>query len=537
MPTKNNINDFNNSWLGYDLPYDLIEQQPSVQTLRKAGIEKRVKSPEFHVTVAYFPDINLYELSEALKQAEKKYGQSLQKTDFNFDGYGVVDQPQGRYVYFSPDPDSAPESFFIKDFMAQLPIYTPEKNCDDLHLSIGGPDPFSRSKPRSWPMNNPFKANGRLVFVGNDGKQFRKYVWEGAEEGFVETGNTTVIKQTSTGQPRIARAIHTIAMFPKIQADTAASFYILKNFGEKLFPGIKQAKVVFWTALPRGKTAKELEGEGYLTIDLGGEFDHHLTNEQLGKRTECAATIIAQYLGVQNDVTLKKLLAWAKRDDLQGKGTVSVDPLDRAFGLSGIIMNANREYANEPRKALDLIVEILGLHVHEEKRRQVELPQELEKLEQAGKIESLDLKQGSAELKGMFVETENIAMAGFLRAAKKTDLIIQRRVSGHTNIVTQQLRSIDLRPLVAVLRLSEAEKKGVQLEADEASLMSPGRLAGVEEWYYDNAANSIQNGGISPEGVTPTRLSRQEIISLVKNAIPLGTIGTLKREKEQELEG
>ncbi|MDD5438011.1 MAG: hypothetical protein PHC70_02600 [Patescibacteria group bacterium] len=535
MPTKNNINDFNNSWLGYDLPYDLIEQQPSVQTLRKAGIEKRVKAPEFHVTVAYFPDVNLYELSEALKQAEKKYGQSLQKADFNFDGYGVVDQPQGRYVYFSPDPDSAPQAFFLKDFLAQFPIYTPDKNCDDLHLSVGGPDPFSKSKPRSWPMNNPFQANGRLVFVGNDGKQFRKYVWQGEEDGFVEITNTTAPKQSPDNQPRTARAIHTIAMFPKIQADTAASFYILKNFGEKLFPGVNQAKVVFWTSLPGGKSAKELEAEGYLTIDLGGEFDHHLANEQLGKRTECAATIVARYLGVENDVTLKKLLAWAKRDDLQGKGTVSVDPLDRAFGLSGIIMNANREYASDPRKALDLIEQIIDLHVREEKRRQVELPQELEKLEQTGKIEKFDLRQGSAELKAAFIETENIAMAGFLRAAKKIDLIIQRRVSGHTNIVTQQLRSIDLRPLIAVIRLSEADKKGIQLQVDESALMSAGRLAEIEEWYYDNAANSIQNGGISPEGVTPTKLSRPEIIALVKEAVPLGTIGTLKREKEQEL--
>jgi hypothetical protein len=536
MPTKNNINDFNNCWLGYDLPFDLIENQPSVQTLRKAGIEKRVKSPEFHVTVAYFPDINIYELSEAIRQAEKKYGQNIQKTDFNFDGYGVIDQPQGRYVYYSPDPDNAPEAFFLKDFFSTQPFYVKEKNCQDLHLSIGGPDPFSDSKPRSWPMNNPFRISGQLVFVGNDGKQFRKYAWQG-EEGFVEINNTSTLpKSKANQQDRIARAVHTVAMFPKIQADTAASYYILKNFGEKLFPGINQAKVVFWTSLPNGKSAKDLESEGYLTIDLGGAFDHHLANEQLGKRTECAATIIARYLNVETDVTLKKLLAWAKRDDLQGKGTISVDPLDRAFGLSGIIMNANREYASEPKKALDLIVQIIDLHVREEKRRQIELPQELEKLEQAGKVENFNLRQGSAELKGIFIETDNIALAGFLRAAKKIDLIVQRRTSGHTNIITQQLRSIDLRPLIAVLRLSEAEKKGVQIKADEAALMSSGRLEGIDEWYYDNAANSIQNGGISPEGVTPTKLSREEILALVKDAVPLGTIGTLKREKEQELD-
>ncbi len=331
------------------------------------------------------------------------------------------------------------------------------------------------------------------------------------------------------------RPIHTVAMFPKIQADTAAAYYILKSSGEKLFPGISQAKVVFWTALPEGKTAAQLESEGFLTIDLGGMFDHHLANEKLGKRVECVSGLIARYLGVEDDLRLKKLLAWAKRDDLQGKGTISPDPLDRAFGLSGIIMNANREYSKEPQKILNLIVLIIDLHVREEHRRQVELPEELEKLEQAGKVDVFSLQQGSAELEAMFVETDNVAMAGFLRAAKKIDLIIQRRTSGHTNIVTQQARSIDLRPLVAVLRMAEAEKKGLKLKLDEAALMSAGRMEGVEEWYYDDAANSIQNGGVNPEGVLATKLNRDEVIALVKEAVPLGTIGSLKRLKEQEL--
>ncbi|MDD2785904.1 MAG: hypothetical protein PHS79_03355 [Patescibacteria group bacterium] len=579
MPLKNNLNDFNNCWLGYDLPYSLIEGQPSVQALRKAGIEKRVKTPEHHVTVAYFADINLYELSEALKQTARKYGKKIEYSKFDFDGYGVIDHEKGRYVYFSPDPDSAAEAFYLKDFFARSPLYTKEKNCEDLHVSIGGPDPFSSEKPRQWPLNNPFSCEARLVFVGNDGKTFHKYVWRDEDQEFEEipadlpfvvkgiqsplsremssptrqrdqlSNNPTspasstgsrddkknvgrLVRGTTNGsKPVTPISIHTVAMFPKIQADTASAYYILKNFGKNFFPGVAQAKVVFWTALPEDKTAQQLESEGFLTIDLGGIFDHHISNVESGKREECAASLIAQHLGVENDLTLKKLLTWAKRDDLQGKGTMSADPLDRAFGLSGIIMNANREYANDPQKSLDLITHIIDLHVHEERRRQIELPMEFEKLEQEGKVEVFSLRQGGAELEAMFVETDNVAMAGFLRAAKKIDLIIQRRTSGHTNIVTQQARSIDLRPLAAVLRLSEAEKKNIELDVDEATLMSSGRIKDIDEWYYDDAANSIQNGGVNPEGVKPTKLSRDEVVALVRDAIPLGTIGTLKRQK------
>ena len=121
------------------------------------------------------------------------------------------------------------------------------------------------------------------------------------------------------------KPIHTIAIFSKIQPDTVAAVFLLQEFGEKFFPGIAKAKVVFWTALPTGKTAAELEAEGTLPIDLGGgTFDHHK------HKGESAATLVANYLGVMSNPSLKKLLAYAKRDDLEGKGTLSTDPLDRA---------------------------------------------------------------------------------------------------------------------------------------------------------------------------------------------------------------
>lgn len=328
--------------------------------------------------------------------------------------------------------------------------------------------------------------------------------------------------------------IETIALFPKIQADTAVAYYILRKYGEAKFPGIKQAKAVFWTTLPQGQTAEKLEQAGHLTIDLGGMFDHHLANEKLGKKQECVSGLIARCLGVETNPELKKLLAWAKRDDLEGKGTISTDPLDRAFGLSGIIMNANREFTDDPIKTLNLATAIIDLHVKEEYRRQVELPKLLEELEKQGQTQNFTVKQGSADLLAYWVETDSTALPGFLRAAKKADLVIQRRSTKHTNIITRQLRSLDLRPLIAVLRLSEADKKNAVLPANESVLTSAGRIKDIEEWYYDDAANSIQNGGISPEGVPATRLSKNEIITLVKESIPLGIIGSLKRQKQAD---
>jgi hypothetical protein len=327
--------------------------------------------------------------------------------------------------------------------------------------------------------------------------------------------------------------ISKIVLFPKIQADTAAGLYLLRRYGETAFPGISQAPLEFWTALPEGAKADALEREGYLLIDLGGRFDHHLVNERLGRRAECVSTLVAKALGLDNKPELKKLLTWAKRDDLEGKGTVSTDPIDRAFGLSGIIMNLNREYHATPQKILDVILPIIDVHVREEIRRHVELPQEWQKLLQEKKAETFMLQQGPADLKVGVIQSDNVALPGFLRAAHGFDLLIQRRSTGHTNILTRQLRSIDLRPVVEELRLAEAQKKGFFAGAEE-ELQKSGRLDGVPEWYYDTAANTIQNGGVSPEGVNPTALDLDEVVAIVKDAIPHGRIGTLKRERERE---
>lgn len=329
--------------------------------------------------------------------------------------------------------------------------------------------------------------------------------------------------------------VHAIAIFPKIQADTAVAVFLLRTFGEKLFPGISSAPVTFMTAPPQDQSVEEIERNGTLLVDLGGMFDHHRSNQASGKREDCVSTLIAKYLGIDSHKALRKVLAWAIRDDLEGKGTVSDDPLDRAFGLSGIIMNLNRALNETPQKILDLVLPLIHYHVLEEVKRAEEMPREWEQLQASGKGVQFNLKQGPGDLKCCALETDNIALPGFLRAAKRMDLIVQRRSTGHTNVLTRQERSIDLRPVISALRVAEAAKKGVTIPTDQTVLRAAGKCPGVEEWYYDDAANTLQNGGVNPGDIPATRLSMDEVLAIVKAAIPNGQIGSLKRLKEKEL--
>jgi hypothetical protein len=318
--------------------------------------------------------------------------------------------------------------------------------------------------------------------------------------------------------------IKTIAIFPKIQPDTVAAVFMLKKYGEAHFPGISQAEVVFWTSTEPGKTAEAYEAEGVLLIDLAGSrFDHH--RDDHGKKTECASSLVAKFLGVEGKPELRKLLSYAKRDDLEGKGTISTDPLDRAFGLSGIIMNLNRVYGQNPQSILDFVMAIFEAHVHDEHKRAVEMPLEWKNIKASGKAVEKSVRWGSQNVRLIALEAENVALPGFLRAYLKADVVIQRLPSGHTNVITRQQTRVDLRDCMAHIRREEAQLKGLAVDhSDHETLCKPGRFEGLDEWFYDTAANTIQNGGVNPQNIPATRMTLERITQLVEAGLAAAAV-------------
>ncbi|TAL20109.1 hypothetical protein EPN90_01705 [Patescibacteria group bacterium] len=313
-----------------------------------------------------------------------------------------------------------------------------------------------------------------------------------------------------------SRPIKTIAIFPKVQPDTVAAILLLKDYGEKHFPGIARAEVVFWTALPAGQTAEQCEAAGILPIDLGGgTFDHH--HAERGEHQESAATLVAKYLGVEKDPALQKLLAYAKRDDLEGKGTISEDPLDRAFGLSGLITTYGRMHKDEPAALVVLVLPLLRAHVAQERQRYEENPKEWKALKAAGRGQEFRVKGQRGIFAVAVAESDNISLPGFLRAYFQADVVIQRLSSGHVNIITNQKKQVDLRPVAAAVRAAEAEKLGVKISA--AALAAQGRVSELPMWFFDVMATTLQNGGVDPQDIPPTSLTLEEIIAAVKKGL------------------
>lgn len=312
----------------------------------------------------------------------------------------------------------------------------------------------------------------------------------------------------------------TIVMFPKIQIDTAVSYFLLKYFGEDKFPGIRQADVEFWTELPENKTVEKLQDEGYILLDLGNsKFDHHRLGQN--NRKISSAHMVAKYLGVDSRADLKRLLEFARRDDLEGKGILSNDPIDRAFGLSALLTNLNRSIPDDPKQILDIVVPLLVGHFAEENRRHEILPKEFKEAVESGRAKKFIIPHRGKDLKIVYIESDSPALAGYVRCkAVGADLVIQKASTGHVNFVTRQASQVQLHKLARAVKLLEAQKNEIELAIEsEDHLEKPGRTEGLPHWFYDARANTLQNGGIQPQGIPPTKLTYEEIEQVTKQGL------------------
>ena len=292
--------------------------------------------------------------------------------------------------------------------------------------------------------------------------------------------------------------ISNIVLPVRPQPDTIIAVYLLKAFGKTKYSGIENAII---TIDPNAGLIGNEENlkQGKLLIDNGGgAYDHHGTQS-------CATYMVAKDLGLSSDPALSKLIHYAERDDKFGLGTISKDQLDRTFGLSGIIGTLNKQYPNDPEKVINLILPLIESHHTEEVKKIHELPALFKNLVAEGK--TLELKYLGHRI--ILFESDNISLPGYLRAqiGSNYDIVVQRRSTGHVNILsrTKKGQKIPLERLVAVIRGAEYYmKNGNEINKKYSELITPARITEVPNWYYDQATNSIQNGGVHTDTTPAT---------------------------------
>lgn len=295
------------------------------------------------------------------------------------------------------------------------------------------------------------------------------------------------------------------------QPDTILAIYLLQKFGSKKFPGVENAKIII-NPTPDLKNTQEM-----ILLDCGDSlFDHH------NKKDTTASFLVAKELGIAGDPALSKLLRYAERDDKFGLGTVSKDQIDRAFGLSGIIYSLNRRYPDEPKKIVDYIIPLIDSHYIEEAHRIHELPEIYKTLVNENKAQEISIGSGGKKIKVSLVESDNINLPGFLRSVSggNYDIVIQRRSSGHVNILTKSRKErLSLDKLVALIRAAEFFMEyGKQINKTYVELSVPARITEIQNWYYDKATNSIQNGGVHTDLTPATKIPWADFVRIVKMA-------------------
>lgn len=351
-----------------------------------------------------------------------------------------------------------------------------------------------------------------------------------SEPGLLKLGTYTLLKSFPlTGEERRASetSFTTIILPAKSQPDTLVAVYILKTYGKERFPGIEDAEVDFWHTLPDGESERSLKEKGVVLIDIGaGRFDHHHRAEKT-----TATDLICGFLDLSQDPSLQKLIEYARRDDFFGKGTISTDPLDRAFGLSGLIANLNRMHQGAPEKVVGSILPLIAAHHFEEVRRTRELPEEFNKKLANGEAKVFSVKQRDKKLRVIAIESDNGSMSGFLRSQNggRHDVVLQRFSSGHANILTRPTKRVDLRSLAALIRMQEASLHGLKSTSNAWHLAKMGRIDEAPNWYYDTATNSIQNGGLNPEGVEPTAIKLPALMKILEAGLSEKLWSPMKR--------
>ncbi len=304
----------------------------------------------------------------------------------------------------------------------------------------------------------------------------------------------------------ITQPVSTIIIPTRPQPDTIVAIFLLQTFGKEIYADVDTAK---FEVDPKATDAPDK-----LLLDVGGgELDHHGTDL-------CASELVAKKLILTNKPELRNLIAYARRDDTEGKGTVSKDPLDRAFGLSGLIASLNKQNPIDPQYVINTTLPLLRAHYYTANEHHVELPKHVKGLQQTDMFKSETIQKPFRNMKVAFVTSDHIGLAGYLRsvAGGGYSLIAQRRTSGHVNVLTKQNPKIDLSRVIAMLRLYEANLHKVEIE-DERSLRDTGTHKLVPNWYYDPATNSLLNGGVTPDSIESTKIDWPELQAIILHSL------------------
>jgi len=333
--------------------------------------------------------------------------------------------------------------------------------------------------------------------------------------------NETVVKAQRN------KKVVAIATHASPHLDEIAGICLLKLFGQEKFPGIKRAKIILWntSGTPDGRSVEEWENEGVLIVGMAGSrFDEHPVQGSKGEKGECATTLIAKYLGIDDDPALEPILKYVLSIDT--KALVCKDG-GQYFDLSALVKMLHEKNPDKPARVIQFAKEaFMAIYEHQKKF----FNQTRSEFEAKGQVEIINGPK-KKQLKLLVINTDDPNMQKFARSpfGGKCDIIVQQRSSGNVQIFTNKFSGLRIQDVVKIVRHAEQKKRGRIVTGDWKQLEMEGTVPGVEMWYYHADGGMLLNGSITANGVEATALP----LSLIVTAVKIGVNPQHFEEKRQ----
>lgn len=296
--------------------------------------------------------------------------------------------------------------------------------------------------------------------------------------------------------------------------DEIVAIWMLQRFGEERFPGISTATISYWSTggtTPDGRSAVEYEENGVLLVGVGGgRFDEHPTNSAERKQGECAATLVAKALDIEDNPALERILKYVTQNDLQG----STHP----FEVATITKILHQQHPDKAEVVINWALIAIEAKYYEQLQFWTSTKEAFEK---TAKIEEVRGPHGRM-LTVVSIESDDEQIGKFARSAHGANaaVVIQKRTSGNVQIFTNKKFGVTLYDVAQMLRLEEQRAKGGAIRTtDWKVLSSEGTVDGCEEWFYHHEMQMLLNESTTAKNVQPTRLSMEKIRWIIRMGI------------------
>lgn len=238
----------------------------------------------------------------------------------------------------------------------------------------------------------------------------------------------------------------------------------------------------------------------------GGAFDEHPRDNNGGRKEgECAATLAAKALGIDEDPALELILKYVKTQDLKGG--------DGPFGLSSL---SKLIMSFSPEEAISWVVTALEAKYKEQLNFFSKTKSEFES---KGDITEVSFNGG--KIKIVTIKSDDSLMSKFARSKYGcgAGVVIQVNSQGQVVISTSHRYGLNLIDVARIIRYEEQKADGQVEITDWNELSKEGTIDGVGRWYFDANGKALMNGSLTHPEVPATKLTLAQIGELVRIGI------------------